>query len=101
MNGRTPGPWRNGRAMSNGQEAIIGDGDTVVALIPDATMGCTFNVHDARLIAAATDGLVAGVEMLAVVRAAIANGDWKVDGRCDPEMAIRHMRKFIARATQP
>lgn len=48
----TRAPWKVGRALSNGQECIVGDGDTVVALMPDATTGCTFKPDDARLIAA-------------------------------------------------
>lgn len=53
MNQHTKGPWKVGHALSNGQACIVGDGDSVVALMPDATMGCTFNAHDARLIASA------------------------------------------------
>lgn len=53
MNNFTPGNWTVGRSEYNGQECIVGDGDSVVALMPDATMGCSFNADDARLMAAA------------------------------------------------
>ena len=45
-------------------------------------------------------GLRAGVALLEVVEAAIRMGDWSVDGRCDPDMAIRNMKQFIAEATE-
>lgn len=97
----TPGPW-----------LIAGDGLFVYALNDkgvNAFSAYVMGAHtddgelraNARLMAAAPDGLEAGVDMLEVVLAAIANGDWKVDGRCDPEMAIRRMQAFIAKATQP
>lgn len=35
-------------------------------------------------------------ELLDVVNAAIANGDWNVDGRCDPDMAIRMAEKIVS-----
>lgn len=37
-------------------------------------------------------------ELLDVVNAAIANGDWKVDGRCDPDMAIRVAGAIVSNA---
>lgn len=53
MSGHTKGPWFCGRALRGGQECIIGDGDSVVAFMPDRTIGCSFIREDALLIAAA------------------------------------------------
>lgn len=55
MIGHTPGPWEVGRAMRNDQECIVGDVDSVVAFMPDETIGCTFIPANARLIAAAPE----------------------------------------------
>jgi hypothetical protein len=49
----TPGPWLFGLSNRNNEAAIIGDIDSVVCYLPDATTGCTFKPADARLIAAA------------------------------------------------
>jgi hypothetical protein len=37
-------------------------------------------------------------QMLEVVEAAIKAGDWKVDGACDPDMAIHALRQAIEQA---
>ena len=55
MSKHTPRPWYPGRALGNGQECIVGDGDTVVCYMPDKTIGCTLKPEDAWLIAAAPD----------------------------------------------
>lgn len=47
----TPGPWFIGTDLSSGQSAICGDGDSVVAILPDGLVGCTFKVGDAQLLA--------------------------------------------------
>lgn len=49
----TPGPWFIGTDIRTGQSAICGDGDSVVATLPDGLTGCTFKIGDARLIEAA------------------------------------------------
>lgn len=54
---------------------------------------------NARLIDVAPEGLAAGVDLLGVVKAAIRTGDWRVDGACDPDAAIRRMESFIDKAT--
>ena len=33
--------------------------------------------------------------LLKVMEAAIENGDWKVDGRCDPEVEMIRAKKFL------
>lgn len=65
---RTAGPWFVGHAIKNGQLAIIGDVDSVVALLPDESMGCTLNEPNARLIAKAPEML----DMLIDIRADLA-----------------------------
>lgn len=69
----TRAPWKVGRTLSNGQECIVGDGDTVVALMPDATMGCTFKPDDARLIIAAPLMMEALLEILPFIPITSAN----------------------------
>lgn len=82
----TRGPWVRGHALTNGQACIVGDGDTVVCLLPDETTGCTFNEANARLIAAAPDLLALARE---IAENAILAG-----------MGIGHQaRKVIAAAT--
>lgn len=34
-------------------------------------------------------------DMVQVVENAIANGDWKIDGRCDPDMALYRATKIL------
>ena len=63
MSGHTPGPWEVGRAMRNDQECIVGDVDSVVAFMPDETIGCTFIPANARLIAAAPELLAALIDL--------------------------------------
>lgn len=56
----TPGPWAVGRMLNpKNAMAIIGDGDTVVAIMPSDWNFCTYSPDDARLIAAAPDLLEA------------------------------------------
>ncbi len=55
MSKHTPGPWFVGRMLSPNAPAIIGDGDTVLAIMPGAWNGCSPHVEDARLIAAAPE----------------------------------------------
>lgn len=95
----TPAPWVVGNIDNeNGEIEVLGCGRPYICVVlPGAIDGIT--EANAILIAAAPDGLSAGSELLEVVQAAIANGDWKVDGRCDPDMAIRRMQAFIAKAT--
>lgn len=40
-------------------------------------------------------------QALEVIEAAIEAGDWKVDGACDPDMAIHSLRQAIAEAEKP
>lgn len=53
---------------------------------------------NANLIAAAPDGYAAGESLLGVVLAAIERGDWRVDGTCDPDIAISRMQRFLTQA---
>ena len=40
-------------------------------------------------------------DLLEVVEAAIQSGDWKVDGACDPDLAIRRAREALAQEQEP
>ena len=60
MNGHTPGPWSVGRMLNpENAPAIIGDEDSVVAILPGDWNHCTYVQDDARLISAAPDLLKA------------------------------------------
>lgn len=76
MSAHTPGPWFAGRALRNGQECIVGDGDTVVCLMPDHTIGCTFKREDALLIAAAPKMLAALRELIDIEGPKPATAAW-------------------------
>lgn len=89
MNKHTPGPWFCGRALRGGQECIIGDGDSVVAFMPDRTIGCSFIREDAILIAAAPKLLEALIALEAYVRDTAHHNA--------PQAA--HARSVIAKAT--
>jgi len=39
-------------------------------------------------------------DLLEAVEAAIQAGDWKVDGACDPDLAIRRAKETLARPEQ-
>lgn len=98
----TPGPWEwDGPVWDydSREEApwlIQSGAGTYIVLYGEIKCG---NEQDARLIAAAPLGYDAGVALLDVVEAAIASGDWRVDGACDPTAAIESMKRFIAKAT--
>ena len=53
---------------------------------------------NASLIAAAPDLLGSTRGLLEIIQAAIASGDWKVDGACDPDIEIRRAEAAIAKA---
>jgi hypothetical protein len=55
---------------------------------------------DARLIAAAPELFEALEGLLEVLTDAITAGDWKVDGACDPDLAIQRAKDALAKATQ-
>ena len=63
MSGHTPGPWFVGVTLApqHGEDvpAIVGDRDSVVALLPGNWNFCTKNEANARLIAAAPELLEA------------------------------------------
>src|SRR5690606_29111506 len=101
----TPGPWIVGRShlrgsdSPNGAQILAADGSLIARMSATADRSLDEKGANARLIAAAPDGLTAGTDLLHVVKAAIRAGDWKVDGACDPDAAIRRMEQFIAKAT--
>jgi hypothetical protein len=72
MGGHTPGPWFVGWMFSPDAPAIIGDGDTVLAIMPGAWNGCSPHPEDARLIAAAPDLLEALIALNADYKASLA-----------------------------
>lgn len=95
MSAHTRGPWFFGLSNRGNEAAIIGDGDTVVCFLPDASTGCTFKPSDARLISAAPE-LLAELEN-------IANADlskWAPEVRDQfREWAQSRARAAIAKAT--
>lgn len=40
-------------------------------------------------------------DLLDAVEAAIQAGDWKVDGACDPDLAIRRAKEALAQTQEP
>lgn len=56
------------------------------------------SVFDRYLISAAPDLFEALNELVLFVGFAISSGDWKVDGACDPDIALTRASKAIARA---
>ena len=53
---------------------------------------------DARLASAAPDLLDAIKDLLECMDAAIKSGDWRVDGACDPDLAVQRSGMAIAKA---
>lgn len=98
MGMHTPGPWEIGGTLISGQHCIVGDEDTVVALMPDETMGCTYKVEDGRLIAAAPELL----DSLIVAREWLRGDKWRnstVEKHASWEALMRGIDKAIAKAT--
>lgn len=104
MSKHYPGPWsiggiEDGRfgidAVSSGHWRFA---QVVAQLENDEQVRKEF-VANARLISAAPDLLDALGLLLNVVDDAIRMGDWKVDGRCDPDSAISYARKTMQKAT--
>jgi hypothetical protein len=99
MNKHTPGPWKVG-SRSNGEfykRNIAGADGYHVALTSsreDAEVEA-----NARLIAAAPELLEALRELQTIVNLAIADGDWIVDGACDPDACMMRAEDLIAKAT--
>lgn len=92
----TPGKWFVGRALRHNARAIIGDGDTVVAILPGEWNDCTYVEPNARLIAAAPELLAA----LIALRDAGPNGSTGFEGWHPAYSdATRLCRAAIARAT--
>jgi len=93
----TLGPWELGGTLENGQHCIIGDGDTVVALLPGETMHCTYKPDDARLIAAAPDLFDVALMLVACAEQA-EEGDTFVDVGLESPL-MHSARAAIAAAT--
>jgi hypothetical protein len=96
VSGHTPGPWFNGRQMGNSANAIIGDGDSVVAVLPGAWNHCTHIEADARLIAAAPDLLEALISLLGPDGGSELVRDCAISAN-----QYRAARAAIDKATQP
>lgn len=89
MSKHTPAPWFIGKALRGAQYCIVGDGNSVVALMPDESIFCTYKPADAALIAAAPDLLAALIDL------AGAGGEaWGNDRPC-----VREALYAIAKAT--
>jgi hypothetical protein len=97
MNKHTPGPWKIGAPPPNGEQTIGTQQGLMVAV---ATTGAnTPTEANARLIAAAPELLEALRELHTIVNLAIADGDWIVDGACDPDACMMRAEDLIAKAT--
>lgn len=83
------GPWFIGKTIVGGHRCIIEDGDSVVALLPDETTGCTYNPYKSRLIAAAPELLEACETLLFEL----------VAGPASRDEVIANARAAIAKAT--
>jgi hypothetical protein len=108
---RTPGPWTtSGRAY---QESNFGGWICKVRGSDEAGFLTIAKVNsgngrandtpevaeaNARLIAAAPNLESALALLLEGVETAIKSGDWKVDGACDPEVAILKARAALKKA---
>lgn len=114
MSAFTPGNWFRGFVVGSGQPCIIGDGDSVVAIMPGEWNGCTQNHADARLIASAPELLKAlrrAEEMLRIAGPLVAKYAAEAeafydgadcDGTCiaeDCEHATEDAVEAIAKAT--
>lgn len=101
----TPGPWAVGRMLNPANaRAIIGDGDTVVAIMPGEWDYCTYIAEDAHLIAAATE-LLAAAECEEVLRfpdrwSVLEQHGWNPRSDIAPSEFVRNLRRAaIAKAT--
>lgn len=95
MNKHTPGPWFVGRMLDpKNAPCVIGDGDSVVAILPGEWNGCTYIESDAVLAAAAPD-------LLAALRWYVENDDTNVqqDGNEFYTAGLRRAEAAIAKAT--
>ena len=90
MNAHTPGPWHHGCSKD--------DPDFLIRTADEWLVCCASNEGNARLIAAAPELLEALTNLLCAVDTAIAAGDWKIDGACEPELDILRARAAIAKA---
>ena len=104
MNKHTPGPWK-----AHFEEAYFVTGPDLgrVAMMMNLKgahgMGGRRSGHEsaanARLIAAAPELLEALQELHTIVSRAIHDGDWIVDGACDPDACMMRAEDLIAKAT--
>lgn len=62
MSAHTLGPWLIGQMLPGNTPAVIGDGDSVVAILPGRWNGCSYIEANAHLIAAAPELLEALIE---------------------------------------
>jgi len=95
MSGHTPGPWSTGKMLNpSGAPCVIGDDDTVVAILPGDWNYCTHSKADARLLAAAPELLEALQGLLEVadfISENVPGAGWRV--------AQHTARAVIAQAT--
>jgi hypothetical protein len=63
-----------------------------------SVIGTIEEKSDAQLVAAAPDLLESVRELCEAMESAIKAGDWKVDGACDPELALRRAELAIKKA---
>jgi hypothetical protein len=94
MSKHTKGPWhvfKDSSIYSKHADYTLAE---IVAGMTDGE--CDAN---ARLIAAAPELLEALRELHTIVNRAIHDGDWIVDGACDPDACMMRAEDLIAKAT--
>jgi hypothetical protein len=99
MSKHTPGPWQFGTSSEGSfyKKNIAGADGYHVALTSsrdDSEVDA-----NARLISAAPELLEALRELHTIVNRAIHDGDWVVDGACDPDACMMRAEDLIAKAT--
>jgi hypothetical protein len=103
MSAHTPGPWTlniSDKKWQNPYQVQAPSGLCIVSFDKEGLFREAAEAN-ARLIAAAPELLEALADVLEIARQAIASGDWKVDGACDPDAAFLRAHTAIAKATQP
>lgn len=110
MSAHTPGPWKARRLNWQEWEIDAPSGDPTIGYSSWAGMISVYGCDDfpgagkvvaeanARLIAAAPSLFAQLGDLVEIVEAAIAAGDWKVDGCCDPDLTLQKARVALAKA---
>jgi hypothetical protein len=93
----TAGPWFVGETIGGRQPAVIGDGDSVVAILPGNWNFCTENDADTRLIAAAPDLRDELAQLVRLLEPMERDGSLNVPGLA----TLNGARAALAKAGEP